>query len=150
MPDNYLDEYNDDNYTYDANDANDASSSNSFTEVKNKNNKNNKNLNNKYKISIGLDNYGNDIHIYASKGQGTFIRHATNGNKTEYKVGSSDENLFFSVIDSRSSSQEKDPLIFYFDTPEQFENIMKNKIIISTETKKRWHDKYLKSKNRIK
>jgi hypothetical protein len=101
----------------------------------------------KNRVVIGRDEYGNDKCIYGSKGQGTYIYSATSGYITTYKVGTANENLFFSVIDSRAIDTIKEPITFYFDSPEQFERVME--CSISQKTKEVWHKKFLISKNRI-
>lgn len=209
MPNNdYLDcesiNNNDDDYCYNDNYySDDHHNDESFSSLnKNKidvffNRTQNKKYNNK--ILVGQDATARDLYLYPSGGRGTFIKNATNGIKTNYKVGSSNENLFFSVIDSsayfikidpkvpqqekskkRKSKQlvsgkswrlivneangeplwynettnekipvaySKEPLIFYFDNPEQYENIMG--VILPTSTKKKWHEKFLKTKIKL-
>jgi|694.fasta_scaffold22106_2 hypothetical protein len=111
-----------------------------FTKVQKRNKRKNR-------VVIGQDEYGNDKCIYGSKGQGTHIYSATSGYTTTYKVGSFNEHLFFSVIDSRACDTIKEPITFYFDSPEQFERVME--CSISQKTKEVWHKKFLISKNRI-
>jgi hypothetical protein len=111
-----------------------------FTKVQRRNKKKNK-------VVIGHDEYGNERCIFSSKVPGTYIYSATTGHRTNYKVGSSDEDLFFSVIDSIASDKNKEPIFFYFDSPEQIERVME--IRISQKTKELWHKKFLLAKNRI-
>jgi hypothetical protein len=116
-----------------------------FTKVQRQNKK--KNI-----LVLGEDEYGNERCIFCSKGQGTYICNATTGYKTSYKVGSHDEDLFFSMIDSRSCDKIKEPIIFYFDSPEQCERLFSNhfkNFHISQKTKELWHKKFLLAKNRI-
>jgi len=118
---------------------------NTFTKIKLKNQKKNK-------VVIGLDDYGNERCIFGSRGQGTYIHSATTGHRTNYKVGSTDENLFFSVIDSRACDKNKEPTFFYFDSPEQVERVMGNyfkNFYISQKTKEEWHKNFIISKQRI-
>ena len=101
---------------------------------------------NKNKIEIGENEY-----IFASKCQGTYIVDATTGYKSSHRVGSLDENLFFSVIDSRAVDKIQEPLVFYFDSPEQCEHVFSKNFKnfkISQKTKENWHKKYLLEKNR--
>ena len=116
-----------------------------FTKVQRRNKRKNK-------IVIGKDEYGNDKCIFGSKGQGTYIHSATTGHKTSYKVGSCNEKLFFSVIDSRAYDKIKEPITFYFDSPEQFERVIGNNLVggtISQKNKEVWHNNFLSAKHRM-
>jgi hypothetical protein len=147
-------EYNDEGYVYfeDENDNVSRTSSDilrknedTFTKVERRNKKKNR-------LVVGKDEYGNEKCIFGSKGQGTYIISATTGYPTSYKVGSSSEDLFFSVIDSRAHDKIKEPIVFYFDSPEQFERVMSDYLVggtISQKTKEVWHKKFLVAKNRI-
>lgn len=147
-------DYNDDrdNYYEDESDNMSRISSDSlnknedtFTKVQRRNK-------NKNKLVISNDKYGNEKCIFGSKGVGTYIYSATTGHQTNYRVGSSDENLFFSVVDSRAYDKIKEPIVFYFDSPEQFERIMEDRLIggtISQKTKEAWHNKFLATKHRL-
>jgi hypothetical protein len=138
-------EYEYDNFYYEGevDEMSDVSSkkNNTFIKIKQKNKKN--------KVVIGYDDYGNETCIFGSRGQGTYIHSATTGHRTNYKVGSSDENLFFSVIDSRSCDKNKEPIFFYFDSPEQVERVMGKKCVISQKTKEGWHKKFIITKQHI-
>ena len=93
----------------------------------------------------------NDTYIYGSRGIGTYIVDAVSGLKTPYKVGSFDENLFFSIVDSRANDFVQEPLFFYFYSPEQCERVFldnKMSINISQKMYENWHKKYLLAKNR--
>lgn len=116
-----------------------------FTKVQRRNKKKNK-------LVIGKDEYGNEKCIFGSKGPGTYIHSATTGHRTFYKVGSLNEHLFFSVVDSRAYDKIKEPVVFYFDSPEQFERVMGNHLVdgsVSQKTKEKWHNKFLVSKNKL-
>jgi hypothetical protein len=138
-------EYEYDNFYYEGevDEMSDVSSkkNNTFIKIKQKNKKN--------KVVIGYDDYGNETCIFGSRGQGTYIHSATTGHRTNYKVGSSDENLFFSVIDSRACDKNKEPIFFYFDSPEQVERVMGKKCVISQKTKEEWHKKFIITKQHI-
>jgi hypothetical protein len=101
----------------------------------------------KNKLFIGKDENERELYIYGSKGQGNYIYSATSGYKTNYKVGSLDEDLFFSVIDSRANDTIKEPITFYFDSPEQFERLLN--CSVSQECKEKWHNKFLIARNRV-
>jgi hypothetical protein len=116
-----------------------------FTKVQRRNKKKNK-------LVVGKDEYGNEKCIFGSKGHETYIHSATTGYPTSYKVGSLNEDLFFSVIDSRAYDKIKEPIVFYFDSPEQFERVMSDYLVggtISQKTKEVWHKKFLVAKNRM-
>lgn len=88
-------------------------------------------------------------YLHASRGIGKQIVNAITGIRTEHRIGSLDENLYFSVSDSRSMNGEKDPNIFYFDSPEQFETFMfnsaKSNVSVSYVDKTAWNNKRVKS-----
>ncbi len=93
----------------------------------------------KYKINkITIENYG-------SGSQGTLIRNAITGNKYNIAVGHINENMLFKVIDSTGRYGRKEPLILYYDSPEQYEN--HHFVTISPEIKKRWHEKNMSTRN---
>ena len=118
---------------------------NAFTEIQQKNKKKNK-------VVLGRDDYGNERCIFGSRGQGTYIHSATTGHRTNYKVGSTDEKLFFSVIDTRACDKNKEPLFFYFDSPEQVERVVGNhfkNFYISQKTKEEWHKKFIIAKQHV-
>lgn len=62
------------------------------------------------------------IENYGSGDVGTLIRNAVTGVKYPYRVGSADEDLFFRVIEASGRNGRKEPLMLYYDTPEQYEN----------------------------
>lgn len=137
-------EYNDVYYEGELDNMSEMSSkkNDTFTKIQQKNKKKNK-------VVIGYDDYGNERCIFGSRGQGTYIHSATTGHRTNYKVGSPDENLFFSVIDSRACDKNKEPIFFYFDSPEQVERVMGKNFYISQKTKEEWHKNFIISKQRI-
>lgn len=96
-------------------------------------------------LFVGKDEFNNDKYIFGSNGQGSYIYSATAGYRNIHKVGSSDENLYFSVVDSRAYDKCKEPLTFYFNSPEQFERVMNVKV----KNKSAWHQKFFNAKNRI-
>ena len=143
-------EYDDGYYENELDNVSDVSSetlkkNDTFTKVQRRNKKKNR-------VVLGEDEYGNERCIFGSKGQGTCIYSATTGHRTNYNVGSSDEDLFFSVIDSRACDKIKEPIFFYFDSPEQVERVMGNHFKdfrISQKTKELWHKNFFNAKQRI-
>lgn len=70
------------------------------------------------------------------------IRNAITGEKYyRFYVGTTDENLFFKVIDATAPVKNKDPYILFYDNPEQYERYTNN--ILSKEIKQTWNIKYL-------
>jgi hypothetical protein len=83
----------------------------------------------KYHKSITIENYG-------SESTGTLIRNAVTGIRYDIKVGSEYENILFKVTDSTGYNKRKEPLILYYDSPEQYE---KHRFTnVSDVIKKKW------------
>lgn len=59
--------------------------------------------------------------LYGSGDVGFHIRHAITGFRTPHIIGSKDEDLYFVVSDSRGLTKNQQPLILFFDSPEQYE-----------------------------
>jgi hypothetical protein len=76
------------------------------------------------------------IKNFGSGGQGTRIINAVTGNKYNIKVGSAEENLFFKVTDSTGFNGRNEPLMLYYDSPEQYENHYFTNV--SQDAKKQW------------
>ena len=70
---------------------------------------------------------------------GKYIRDAITGNKcVPFRVGSKDEDLFFSVS-FVTGELGQEPCVLFFDSPEQYERLFG--ISISQEAKERWLEK---------
>ena len=87
------------------------------------------------------------IENYGSGSQGTFIRNAVTGVRYDTVVGSSDEDLFFKVIDSVGRNGTKEPLMLYFDSPEQYEN--HHFTTVSPDVKQKWLERSLAAQKRL-
>lgn len=87
------------------------------------------------------------IEIYGSGTIGTKIRNAVTGVSYNFIVGSSDEELFFKVTDSTGRNGRREPMMLYYDSPEQYENHQFT--TVPTEIKQRWHKKSLKAQQRL-
>ena len=91
-----------------------------------------------------LDNNGNNkkvkLEYYTSGGTGSQIRNAETGEYTKYKVGSINEELFFSVIIADGTCKSKNGLrtLFYND-PEQYEDHYYK--IVNFELKQKWYNR---------
>jgi hypothetical protein len=82
----------------------------------------------KYYKNITVENYGSNIS--------GIIRNAVTGTKYNIKVGSKDEALLFKVTNATGFNKRKEPLILYYDSPEQYE---KHYFIhVSDEIKQKW------------
>ena len=86
---------------------------------------------NKYHKRITIENYG-------TGGQGSKIKNAVTGSYygNNITVGSTNEDLFFKVIDSSGRNGRQNPLMLYYDTPQQYENHHFTKV--SENVKQRW------------
>ena len=62
-------------------------------------------------------------------------------------VGSAAEDLYFKVVDSSARSGRKDPLMLYYDTPEQYEN--HHFTTVETDVKELWYEKCLFARKRM-
>ena len=111
-------------------------------------------LNNNYdkvNITVKIDGKFNTritIKNYGSGSQGTRIVNAVTGNKYNIKVGSAKENLLFKVIDATGFNGRKEPLMLYYDSPEQYENHYFTNV--SQDTKQQWIQRSLLFQPKIK
>ena len=114
-------------------------------------------LNNKYeKYSIPFNQIWTDgkfykritIKNYGSGCQGTRIINAVTGTKYNIKVGSAEENIFFKVTDSSGINGRNEPLMLYYDSPEQYENHYFTNV--SQDTKQQWIQRSLLFQPKIK
>jgi hypothetical protein len=100
----------------------------------------------KNKVSIGKHNNGDgdDDFIYSSGNVGSFICNAKTGYKTRFIVGSRAEDLFFKVIDASARDKDKNPAVFFFESPEQFERTMRqhhSDFTLPQKTIRNWYKK---------
>ena len=97
-------------------------------------------LNNNYEkcsLTVKIDGKSRiTIKNYGSGSQGSRIVNAVTGNKYNIKVGSAKENLLFKVIDATGFNGRKEPLMLYYDSPEQYEQHYFT--TISPDTKQQW------------
>ena len=113
-------------------------------------------LNNNYeKYSIPFNKIWTDgkfykritIKNYGSGCQGTRIINAVTGSKYDIKVGTAEENLFFKVTDSTGFNGRNEPLILYYDSPEQYENHYFTSV--PPDTKQQWRQRTLLLQHKI-
>jgi hypothetical protein len=81
------------------------------------------------------------IEMYGSGDIGSYIRNAVSGQKTNHIVGSKEENLYFSVIETTGINGRKDPIKLFYDSPEQFESHFH--VTVSQQIKENWHKKFM-------
>ena len=73
---------------------------------------------------------------------GTLIRHAKSGLKTNHRLGSSDDDLYFSVMDLLDNSGRK----LYYNTPEEYE--IHFKITLPLCVKNAWYEKKINKRSK--
>ena len=76
------------------------------------------------------------LGLYASGNIGTNIRDAVTGAYYNYKVGSKDEDRFFSVVDC-TGSNSKSPILYFYHSPSHYESV--NKTNVNEDTHYRWN-----------
>ena len=76
------------------------------------------------------------LGLFASGGVGTNIRDAVTGVYYNYKVGSKDEDRFFSVADC-SGTKSKSSILYFYQSPNHYETV--NKTTVNENTHYRWN-----------
>jgi hypothetical protein len=94
----------------------------------------------KFYKRLTIENYGSGSH-------GTKIRNAVTGVRYNINVGSADEDLFFKVTDSTGRNGRKEPMMLYYDSPEQYEN--HHFTSVSPEVKQKWYKRHLEAQKRL-
>jgi hypothetical protein len=94
----------------------------------------------KYYKRMTIEDYGSGSH-------GTLIRNAVTGARYNIHVGSADEDILFKVNDSTGRDGRRDPVMLYYDTPEQYEN--HHFTTVSPEVKQKWYKRHLEAKQRL-
>ena len=106
----------------------------------------------KYSIKVSITKNGRqarknvNIVNYGSGQQGAFIRNAVTGNLYIDLVGSKAEDLYFKVVDSTGRFNRKEPIILFYDTPDQFEN--HHYTTVHNSVKEKWYEKCLDSRKK--
>ena len=88
------------------------------------------------------------INLYGSAGLGTKIRNAVTGERYDYRVGSKEQDLFYSVALCTGENGMKESLALFYDSPEQYENHMFQSIDMIR--KNNWHYECIKFKKELK
>jgi hypothetical protein len=102
-----------------------------------------KNIDKQYhKLARKINSKKESIEIYSTNvTPGNMIRDAITGSRyPQYRVGSSNENLFFKVRIATGETGH-DGATFFFDSPEQYERHFKNSITIKQTEKEKWTNK---------
>lgn len=94
----------------------------------------------KYYKRLTIENYG-------SGSSGTLIRNAITGARYNISVGSADEDILFKVCDATGPDGRNEPLILYYDTPEQFEN--HHFTTVSPIIKQNWYKRSMEAQKRM-
>ena len=94
----------------------------------------------KYYKRITIEDYGSGSH-------GTFIRNAVTGARYNIPVGSAEEDILFKVNDSTGRDGRREPVMLYYDSPEQYEN--HHFTSVSTEVKQKWYKRHLEAQKRL-
>ena len=80
------------------------------------------------------------IEVYTSSGIGANIRNAASGQYYSHKVGSSDEDLFFTVIMATGECRSKNgSSTLFYDSPQQYMSHMNS--VVSPSLIERWTEK---------
>ena len=91
------------------------------------------------KVTRNIKGKLTDVEFYTtSTTPGTLIRDAVTGSRyTHYRVGSSDESLFFKVRIAIGGKEYKDePTTLFFDNPETYERVLGS--VVKQEDKEAW------------
>lgn len=90
-------------------------------------------------------NVKRDIEYYSTGyNPNTRIRCPLTGQRTVYRVGTRDENLFYSVIMATGYNGQKTPDHLYYSSPDEYEKHWN--VTIGAEEKQRWYAKNLAEK----
>jgi len=77
------------------------------------------------------------IECYGTGQIGSRVRNAVTGQYYPYVVGNLEEDVLFKVIDAVGRDGRKDPLMLYYDSPEQYEN--HQFVTVSQKIKETWY-----------
>jgi hypothetical protein len=95
------------------------------------------------KQKIKVDGVLQKVESFASKlNSNGLIRHAITGHRTQYRVGSKYESLFFAVMDS-TGFVSNEPRKLYYNSPEEFERHFHHTMPVSQEVKETWLNRKL-------
>lgn len=76
------------------------------------------------------------VGLYASGAVGSKIRDAITGMYYDYRVGSKDEDRFFSVVDC-TGTKSNSSIVFFYQSPHHYESV--NKTTVNEDNHYRWN-----------
>ena len=90
------------------------------------------------------------IELYGSRDIGSRIRNAVTGQlyPPNFIVGTSYEDLLFTVSECSGINKHREPIHLYYDSPEQYEN--HQFLFVDQGVKNKWNSKNLEAKKRYK
>jgi len=137
----------DDNYSI-ISDSTYASENHAFTKGRNKNSYTKPHDSGHHKVVNKEGKNKTKIEVYSTSFiPGTLIRDAITGQRySQYRVGSNLEDLFFKVREV-TGQFGKEPLLLYYDSPEQYERHMDH--VVSNTIKQRWTDKFANAQSLV-
>lgn len=94
----------------------------------------------KYYKRVTIENYGSGLH-------GTLIRNAVTGARYDITVGTAVQDILFKVTDTSGRNRRREPLMLFYDSPEQYEN--HHFTVVSPKIKQEWLQKSLDPKYRF-
>jgi hypothetical protein len=105
---------------------------------------------NYHKIARVVNKKSVKIELYSTSClPNVYIRDAIGGSKnSKYRVGTSDENLFFKVNMSSLYGKDKENVAFFFDSPDQYERITGS--IVSSDIKESWRNRNINEQIKLK
>ena len=80
------------------------------------------------------------INMHGSGLTGSFIKNAVTGQVTKHRVGSSAENLYFSVAMCNGMDPKNGPVRLYYDSPSQYEKHQYE--LLDQETIDKWFERF--------
>ena len=137
----------DDNYSI-ISDSTGASVNHAFTNGGNKNSYTKPHDSGHHKVVKKEGKNKTKIEAYSTSFiPGTMIRDAITGHRySQDRVGSNREDLFFKVREV-TGQFGKEPLLLYYDSPEQYERHMDH--VVSNTIKQRWTDKFANAQSMV-
>jgi len=94
----------------------------------------------KYHKYITITNYG-------SGSTGTLIRNAVTGARYNIVVGSAEQDILFKVCEATGHDGRMEPLMLYYDTPEQYEE--HHFTTVSLDVKLKWHSRATEAQKKM-
>jgi|LauGreDrversion4_2_1035121.scaffolds.fasta_scaffold423860_1 hypothetical protein len=84
------------------------------------------------------------VNFYDSgHNQGAYIYHAMTGQRSNYRLGQRQQDLFFKVADATHST-DAGPHTLFYNSPEEYERHFLT--VLPEQIKNKWHEKYMVAK----